>query len=293
MSISAKQVMELRNKTGAGMMDCKKALLETDGDLEKAIVYLREKGISKAAKKASRIAAQGLIYAAVSEDSKAGALLEFNSETDFVAKNEEFQNLGESVVNLILNNDVANIDELNELKLNDKTVGEHTTDLIAKIGENMNMRRFVKEETEGFIVSYIHMGGKIGVLLNLEGERSEENLNKANDVAMQIAAMDPSYLDRSDVTEEDLEKERAILKAQLLEEGKPEQIIDKILIGKMNKFYEENCLLQQKFVKDDKITVTDYLNDLKVNSYNRYKLGEGIEKKKEDFAAEVAAQMEK
>ncbi len=293
MSITAKQVMELRNRTGAGMMDCKKALLETSGDIEKGIVYLREKGISKAAKKASRIAAQGSIFAIVSDDFKTGALLEFNSETDFVAKNQDFQDLGKAMVSLILNNDISSIDELKKMEIAGKTVAESTIALIARIGENMNVRRFKKESSGGFIISYIHMDGKIGVLLNLEGEKTDDNLIKAKDIAMQIAAMDPAHLDRSDVTEEDLNKEKAILRAQLLEEGKPEQIIDKILIGKMNKFYEENCLLQQKFVKDDKMTVTDYLQGLIVSSYSRFRLGEGIAKKEEDFAAEVAAQMGK
>ena len=291
MEITAKTVMELRKKTGAGMMDCKKALKQTEGDIEEAITYLREKGISKAAKKAERVAAEGVIFSAVSTDHKTGAMLEFNSETDFAAKNKEFISLGEKVCQKVLNEDISNLDQLIEAKLEGKKIQESITELIAKIGENMKIRRFVRAQANGFVCSYLHMGGKIGVLLVVEDQYSEANYKKAKDVAMQIAAMDPAYIDRSEVTEDDLEKEKSIIRVQLVEEGKPENIIDKILIGKMNKFYEENCLLQQKFVKDDKITVQQYLKGLKLNSYYRFKLGEGIEKKEEDFAAEVAAQM--
>ncbi len=291
MSISAKMVMELRSKTGAGMMDCKKALIETNGDLMTAIDYLREKGISKAAKKASRVASQGLIFISVSNDGKTGAMLELNSETDFVAKNEDFINFCNKLVDMILINDISTVDELKNMEVDNLKINDQLTSLIATIGENMNIRRFKKTISKSFVTTYIHMGGKIGVLLNTEGEINEENKTKAKDIAMHIAAMAPDFMDRTDVPEEVLEKEKAIVRAQLLEQGKPENIIDKILIGKMNKYYEENCLLQHKFVKDDKLTVAQYAGVLKIVSFDRFKLGEGIEKKEEDFATEVAAQI--
>jgi len=291
MSISAKLVMELRGKTDAGMMDCKKALIETNGDLEAAADYLREKGISKAAKKASRIAAEGLVFNAISADEKQAALVEFNSETDFVAKNEEFKGFGNLLTKLVLENDLKNVEELNTFEIDGSTIDTILKGMIAKIGENMNIRRFAKVTSDDFVSTYLHMGGKIGVLLHMKGDVTEENKTKAKDVAMHVAAMAPDFLDKSEVTQEILDKERAILKAQLIEQGKPEKIIDNILIGKMNKFFEENCLLQQKFVKDDKVIVENYLGDLKVESVIRFKLGEGLEKRNEDFAAEVEAQM--
>lgn len=291
MSISAKLVMELRAKTGAGMMDCKKALMETNGDVLAAIDYLREKGISKAAKKAGRIAAEGLVFNAVSENNKIGVLVEFNSETDFAAKNEGFLKFGKTLAMTVLTNEIKKVEELKALKIEGETVEAKLNEMISKIGENMNIRRFERVVSDSFVTTYLHMGGKIGVVLNLEGEASEENMIKAKDIAMHAAAMAPDFLDKSEVTQEILDKEKSILRAQLIEEGKPENIIDKILIGKMNKFFEENCLLQQKFVKDDKITVTKYAGDMKVISFVRYKLGEGLEKKSEDFASEVAAQI--
>lgn len=291
MSISAKLVMELRAKTGAGMMDCKKALIETNGDLQIAIDYLREKGVSKAAKKAARIAAEGLVFISVSNDGKTGAMLELNSETDFVAKNEDFIKFGNKLVDLILTNDVSTVAELKNLEVDGSKINDQLVSLIATIGENMNIRRFKKAVSNSFVTTYIHMGGKIGVLLKMEGEINEENKTKAKDIAMHIAAMAPDFMDRTDVPEDILEKEKAIVRAQLLEQGKPENIIDKILIGKMNKYYEENCLLQQKFVKEDKLTVAQYAGKLKIVSFDRFKLGEGIEKKEEDFASEVAAQI--
>lgn len=291
MSISAKLVMELRAKTGAGMMDCKKALIETNGDLQTAIDYLREKGISKAAKKASRIAAEGLVFISVSNNGKTGAMLELNSETDFVAKNGDFINFGNKLVAQILTNDISTVDELKNLEVDGSKINDQLTSLIATIGENMNIRRFRKAASESFVTTYIHMGGKIGVLLNMEGEINEENKTRAKDIAMHIAAMAPDFMDSTDVPEDVLEKEKAIVRAQLLEQGKPENIIDNILIGKINKYYEENCLLKQKFVKDDKLTVAQYAGKLKIISFDRFKLGEGIEKKEEDFATEVAAQI--
>lgn len=291
MTISAKLVMELRGKTDAGMMDCKKALIETNGDLQAATDYLREKGISKAAKKASRIAAEGLVFNAISEDSKIAALVELNSETDFVAKNVEFKNFGNLLTKLVIENDLKTVDELKTIEIDGSTIEFKLSELIAKIGENMNIRRFARVISDSFVTTYLHMGGKIGVTLQLEGDVTDENKTKAKDIAMHVAAMSPDFLDKSEVTQEILDKERSILKAQLIEQGKPESIIDKILIGKMNKFFEENCLLQQKFVKDDKTTVENYIGNMKIASVVRFKLGEGLEKRNEDFAAEVAEQM--
>ena len=218
MSISAKLVMELRAKTGAGMMDCKKALIETNGDLQTAIDYLREKGISKAAKKASRIAAEGLVFISVSNNGKTGAMLELNSETDFVAKNEDFINFGNKLVAQILTNDISTVDELKNLEVDGSKINDQLTSLIATIGENMNIRRFRKAASESFVTTYIHMGGKIGVLLNMEGEINEENKTRAKDIAMHIAAMAPDFMDSTDVPEDVLEKEKAIVRAQLLEQ---------------------------------------------------------------------------
>ncbi|MDY6915343.1 MAG: translation elongation factor Ts [Candidatus Cloacimonadota bacterium] len=291
MKISAKTVMELRSQTNAGMMDCKKALQKTNGNMEAAIEYLREKGISKAAKKADRVAAEGLILAAISNDHKKGALLEFNSETDFVAKNENFIKFGEKMTELVLNNDIADIQELLKTEVDGMNVKDALTNMIAKIGENLNLRRFAKIVTDGFVTSYIHMGGNIGVLVELNGEYNSENEDKAYDVAMHIAAMAPDYLDKSEVPAEVEEKESEIIRKQLLDQGKPEKIIDKIVMGKMNKFYEENCLLQQKFVKDDKISVSQYIAPLIVKSFIRFKIGEGVEKENTDFASEVAEQI--
>lgn len=291
MSISAKVVMELRKKTDAGMMDCKKALIETNGDIEAAANYLREKGMSKAAKKASRIAAEGLVFNAISEDEKKTSMVEFNSETDFVAKNDEFLNFGNLLAKIVLENDVKSVEELNAFEIDGTTIESQLKEIIAKIGENMNIRRFIKLTSDDFVSTYLHMGGKIGVAIQLEGDVTDENKAKAKDVAMHVAAMSPDFLDKSDVTQDVLDAEREILKKQLIEQGKPENIIDKILIGKMNKFFEENCLLQQKFVKDDKMTVQNYLGKLKIITVERFKLGEGLEKRNEDFAAEVEAQM--
>lgn len=291
MSISARTVMELRAKTNAGMMDCKKALIETDGDMEAAVIWLREKGISKAAKKAGRIAAEGLVFCAVSDDDKIGVLVEFNSETDFVAKNKDFLKFGEFLADTVLSHKVSDTEELKNLTIEGKNIENRLNELIATIGENLSIRRFVRIESEDFITTYLHMGGKIGVVLNLHGKKSEENLTKAKDIAMHIAAMAPDYLDESEITEEVLEKEKSIIRVQLLEEGKPENIINKIMTGKINKFYEENCLLHQKFVKDDKISVAQYAADLKIVQFVRYKLGEGLDKRSDNFASEVAAQM--
>ena len=289
MAITTALIKELRERTGAGMLDCKKALEENGGDIEKAIDWLREKGIAKAAKKSGRVAAEGLVFAAVSADRKKGAILEFNSETDFVAKNDEFKNFGEKLVQLSLEHDLTSEDELKAFELEGKKVEDNLTELIAKIGENMNIRRLKLVSTNGFIETYIHLGGKIGVLLNVAGEATPENVEKAKGVAMHVAAMDPKYLNSEQVTADDLEREKEIARHQLQQEGKPENIIEKILDGKMRKFYEENCLVNQKYVRDDSVTIEKFIAPSSIISFDRFKVGEGIEKEESDFAAEVAA----
>lgn len=292
--ITASLVKELRERTGAGMMDCKKALQENNGDMDKAIDYLREKGIAKAVKKAGRIAAEGLIFDAVSSDNKKAVLIEFNSETDFVAKNVEFKEFGNKLAEVAIKNSIATVEALNEAEIEaGKTIAQAVTDLVAKIGENMNIRRvqFV-ESTQGFVATYSHLGGKLGVIVELTGEATEENVTKARDIAMHVAAMDPKYLNSSEVTADDLEHEKEIARKQLEAEGKPAQIIEKILVGKMNKFYEENCLVDQIYVRaENKETVAKFAAPSTVVSYTRYKVGDGIEKKEENFAEEVAAQI--
>ena len=289
MAITTALIKELRERTGAGMLDCKKALEENGGDIEKAIDWLREKGIAKAAKKSGRVAAEGLVFAAVSADRKKGAILEFNSETDFVAKNDEFKTFGEKLVQLSLQHDLTSEDELKVFELEGKKVEDNLTELIAKIGENMNIRRLKLVSTDGFIETYIHLGGKIGVLLNVSGEATPENVEKAKGVAMHVAAMDPKYLNSEQVTADDLEREKEIARHQLQQEGKPENIIEKILEGKMRKFYEENCLVNQKYVRDDSVTIEKFIAPSSIISFDRFKVGEGIEKEEADFAAEVAA----
>ena len=289
MAITTALIKELRERTGAGMLDCKKALEENGGDIEKAIDWLREKGIAKAAKKSGRVAAEGLVFAAVSADRKKGAILEFNSETDFVAKNDEFKTFGEKLVQLSLEHDLTSEDELKAFELEGKKVEDNLTELIAKIGENMNIRRLKLVSTDGFVETYIHLGGKIGVLLNVSGEATPENVEKAKGVAMHVAAMDPKYLNSDQVTADDLEREKEIARHQLQQEGKPENIIEKILEGKMRKFYEENCLVNQKYVRDDSVTIEKFIAPSSIISFDRFKVGEGIEKEESDFAAEVAA----
>ena len=293
-AITAGLVKELRERTGAGMMDCKKALTEMNGDMDKAIDYLREKGIAKAVKKAGRIAAEGLIFDAVSADHKKAVLIEFNSETDFVAKNVEFKEFGKKLAAIAIEANATTVEALNAAQFAEgKTVAEAVTDLIAKIGENMNIRRIHETvAAEGFVATYSHLGGKLGVIVEMTGEATEENVAKARDIAMHVAAMDPKYLNSSEVTTADLEHEKEIARKQLEAEGKPAQIIEKILIGKMNKFYEENCLVDQIYVRaENKETVAKFAAPLEVKSFARYKVGDGIEKKEEDFAAEVAAQI--
>ena len=286
MAITAAAVKELRERTGAGMMDCKKALTANDGDMQKAIDWLREKGIAKAAKKAGRTAADGAVAAFVSADGKTGVLLEVNCETDFTANNENFRALEKKVIEYIAKAKPADLDALNEGTIDGKKVSELVTEATATIGEKISIRRFVTYTTDGKLTTYIHMGGKIGVLVDMTGGSDE--LGK--DVAMQIAAANPIAVDRDGVDASELEHEKEILRKQALEEGKPEKIVEKMVAGRINKFYKEVCLVEQIFVKDSEKTVKDILGGEKVLRFARYQLGEGIEKKETDFAAEVAAQ---
>lgn len=290
--ITASQVKDLREKTGAGMMDCKKVLTETNGDMEKAMELLRERGIAKAAKKSSRIAAEGLVDAYLSEDGKVGAVVEVNAETDFVAKNEEFKKFVADVAKQIAKTNPANVEELlaqKSIEETDKTVQEVLTNKIATIGENMSIRRFERFETTGLVEKYIHGEGKIGVLVELENGDSQ----LAKDVCMQIAAAKPEFLDRDSVPAERVEKEMEILKAQAMNEGKPEAIAEKIVQGRLGKFYGEICLVEQAFVKDPDIKVGKLVEgkNAKIVRFVRFEKGEGLEKKEENFAEEVAKQI--
>ena len=291
--VTAALVKELREKTGAGMMDCKKVLTETDGDMEKAMELLRERGIAKAAKKSGRVAAEGLVEAYVSEDGKVGAVVEVNAETDFVAKNEEFKTFVMDVAKQVVKNNPATVEDLlaeNSIAVDGKTVNEVLIDKIATIGENMTIRRFARYETEsGLVAKYIHGDGKIGVLVEMEN--ADETL--AKDICMQIAAAKPEYLDRDAVPAERLAKEMEILKIQAMNEGKPEAIAEKIVQGRVNKFYSEICLVDQEFVKNPDMKVCELLKQhgSKVVKFARLEKGEGIEKKEENFAEEVAKQL--
>ena len=289
--VTAALVKELREKTGAGMMDCKKVLTETDGDLEKAAELLREKGITKAAKKSGRVAAEGMVEAYISEDGKVGAIVEVNSETDFVAKNEEFRKFVTDVAEQIVKNNPANVEELlaePAIFEEGKTVKEALIGKIATIGENISIRRFARFETsDGLIEKYIHGDGKIAVLVNMTSGSKE----LAKDICMQIAAARPEFVNREQVPAERVEKEKEILKIQTMNEGKPEAIAEKIVLGRINKFYEEICLVDQEFVKEPSKKVSEILKDSKVIEFARFETGEGIEKAQSDFAAEVAAQL--
>ncbi len=290
--ITASQVKDLREKTGAGMMDCKKVLTETDGDMEKAIELLRERGIAKAAKKSDRVAAEGLVTAYVTEDGKVGAVAEINAETDFVAKNDEFRTFAADVAKQVALKNPKDVEELLSQKFiedESKTVSEVLTNKIATIGENMSIRRFERFETTGLVEKYIHGDGKIGVLVEIENGDSE----LAKDVCMQIAAAKPEYLDREAVPAERLDKEMEILKAQAMNEGKPEAIAEKIVQGRVGKFYSEICLVEQEFVKNPDIKVKDLLasKNAKIVRFARFEKGEGIEKKEENFAEEVMKQI--
>jgi len=303
-SFTAADVKNLREMTGVGMMDCKKALVEADGDMDKAVEWLREKGLAAAQKKAGRIAAEGMSYAAVIDG--VGVVVEVNAESDFVAKNELFVSYVKGVAEVVAKENPADLDTLMGLQFpgTGRTVKEEQNDKVLVIGENINVRRFARYAT-GMTVPYIHAGGKIGVLVNMEvsddiaGKAEVTELGK--DVAMQIAAMNPTYLDKSDVAAEVLDKEKEILMAQAIEENKnaakpkPEAIIEKMVMGRVGKYYEENCLLQQAFVKENKTSVEKHIAEvakqcggsIKVVGFVRFATGEGIEKRQDDLAAEV------
>ncbi|MFR2571837.1 MAG: translation elongation factor Ts [Clostridia bacterium] len=290
--VTASLVKELREKTGAGMMDCKKVLTETDGDMEKAIELLRERGIAKAAKKSGRVAAEGLVEAYISEDGKVGAIVEVNSETDFVAKNEEFKTFVMNVAKQIVETNPKNVEELlNQQSIFEegKTVNESLVGKIATIGENLSIRRFARFESKGLLEKYIHGDGKIAVLINMT--KGDKEL--AKDLCMQIAAARPEFVKRDEVPQERVDKEMEILKVQAMNEGKPEQIAEKIVQGRVGKFYEEICLVDQVFVKDSSLKVSELLKqkDGEVVEFARFEKGEGIEKKEENFAEEVMNQL--
>ena len=289
---TASLVKELREKTGAGMMDCKKVLMETNGDMERAAELLREKGITKAAKKSDRIAAEGLVYCYLSDDKKVGVVLEVNAETDFVAKNEEFRTFVANTAKQIAVKSPKDVqDLLAEKSIDDssKTIQEILTDKIATIGENMSIRRFERFESNGLIETYTHGDGKIGVLVDF----SKGNPEVAKDVCMQIAAARPEYLNREAVPEDAVAHEMEILKAQAMNEGKPEQIAEKIVQGRIGKFYSEICLVEQEFVKNPDIKISELLkqNDAEIVRFARFEKGEGLQKREENFAEEVAKQI--
>ncbi len=307
MAFTAADVKALREKTGVGMMDCKKALTEADGDMERAIDVLREKGLAASAKKAGRIAAEGIVLAYTDEAKKVSVLVEVNSETDFVAKNEKFVNYVTAVAKTIADTNPADVDELlaKPLAGDTRTVQENLQDMVLSIGENMKIRRF--ERVEGITTSYIHGGGSVGVLVMFDTDDKTAATDAfkvmGKDVAMQIAAMSPAYLDEASVPADVLAHEKEITKAQLAEDpkmaGKPEQVLAKIVDGKIVKYFKENCLLDQAFVKDGDMNVAKYVAsvakelgaDIKVTGFIRYAKGEGLEKREDDFAAEVASMM--
>ena len=298
-SFTAKDVQALREKTGCGMMDCKKALVEADGDMEKAVDFLREQGLAKQAKKASRVAAEGMAFAMTTEDHKKGVVIEVNAETDFVAKNADFQAFVNTCAQTVIDNNPADVEALLACNASgtDKTVAELLQEKVLVIGENIQIRRF--KLMEGACVAYVHAGGVIGVLVNFKTDLADkpEFVTYGKDVAMQIAALNTPYLKESDVPAEVLEHEKEIMKAEVVNSGKPEAIADKIVMGKIGKFYKENCLLDQAFVKENKISVQQYTNNtakelggsIEITEFVRFEKGEGIEKREDDFAAEVAA----
>ncbi|MEG1583884.1 MAG: translation elongation factor Ts [Anaerovorax sp.] len=302
MDVTASMVKELRERTGAGMMDCKKVLVETGGDIEKAIETLREKGLAKAAKKAGRVASQGLVRLSFLADGTSAAVVEVNSETDFVAKNDEFIQFVEDLADLALEKGDLALDGFMNLPLKSEgTVQETLNAKIAKIGENMNVRRFAKFGQPGVkYVGYTHGNGKIGVIVGLKTEAPVEEVTVVGkDVAMQIASMNPKFIDESQVDPEYLEGEKKILMHQALNEGKPAEIVEKMVVGRLKKELKETCLLEQKFVKDGEVTVAQYVDSvaktvgktIQVVEMVRFEVGEGIEKKEENFAEEVAKQI--
>ncbi|HWQ77992.1 MAG TPA: translation elongation factor Ts [Anaerovoracaceae bacterium] len=302
MEVTAGMVKELRERTGAGMMDCKNVLVETSGDMEKAIELLREKGLAKAAKKAGRVASQGLVKLAFSADGKKAAIIEVNSETDFVAKNEEFIEFVDVLAGKALESGTGDMEAFLALPYKEEgTVKDALNNKIAKIGENMNIRRFEKFETPGVVyVGYTHGNGKIGVIVGFKTDASFDEISVlGKDVAMQVASMSPKFIDESSVDPDYIEDEKKILIQQALNEGKPADIVEKMVTGRLKKELKETCLIEQKFVKDGEISVCQYIDNsaktigktVKVVEMVRYEVGEGIEKKEENFAEEVAKQM--
>ena len=286
----ASDVKELREKTGAGMLDCKKALEATEGNMEAAVDWLREKGIAKAAKKESRIAADGLCQ--IKTEGNVAVMLEVNSETDFVAKNEEFTNFVDYLVDLILANELNTVEEVLEFKDGEETISEKLAALVAKIGEKISFRRFdvITKSDDEIFGTYKHMGGKIITVVVVKGGSEEV----AKDVAMQACAMNPTALNRDGVPAELVERESHIIKEQVMAEGKPEEIAEKMVVGRLNKFYKEVCLEEQAFIKDSGLSVLDYVknNGGEINSMTRFAVGEGIEKRQDDFASEVMSQIQ-
>ncbi len=299
MSFTAKDVQSLRERTGCGMMDCKKALTEADGDMEKAIEILREKGLAAQAKKAGRIAAEGIVYPYVDEEAKVGVLIEVNAETDFVAQNAGFQSFVASCARVVAKCNPATVDDLLASKTDDgTTVEDALRDKILTIGENLKIRRFVRYQ--GDVVTYSHGGGRIGVMVQFdlpaEAAAKDEFKVMGKDIAMQIAAANPTYIDRASVPAQEIEKEKEILTQQAINEGKPANIAEKMVMGRINKFYKEVCLLEQPFIKDGEISVGKYIDNcskqigasIKVVRFTRYEKGEGLEKREDNFAQEVA-----
>ena len=298
-AFTAQDVKTLREKTGCGMMDCKKALSNADGDMEKAIDFLREQGLAKAAKKASRIAAEGVAYATTNAASSVGVVIEVNAETDFVAKNDSFMDFVKACAQTVIDENPADVDELLTLKAagTEQTVAELLQEKIQTIGENIKIRRF--ERMEGACVAYVHAGGKIGVLVNFTTDIAvnDEFVAYGKDVAMQIAALNTPYLTKDEVPAEVIEHEKEVMRQQVINEGKPEAIADKIVMGKIGKYYKENCLVDQEFVKDNKMTVKQYTDNtakalggkIEIAKFVRFEKGEGIEKRQDDFAAEGAS----
>ncbi len=296
-TISATLVKDLREKTGVGMMECKKALEENNGDMEKAILWLRERGLSRAAKKADRVTAEGMVQVYVSPDQAAGVLVEVNCETDFVSKNNDFLKFADDVAQLALDKNTPSVEALMEQKMKSgETVQATLTNLISTIGENLNIRRVqVFKTSNGVVAGYSHMGGKIGTMVVLEGAKGSELVDLGKDIAMHIAAAAPRYMTSNDVDPAELEQERELARKKLIEQNKPENMIDKILQGNMQKFFKEVCLIEQPFVKDQTLSVGKLVEEkgkgAKIKTYARFQLGEGIEKKKANFAEEVAAQL--
>ena len=292
MAFTAKDVMALREKTGAGVMDCKKALTDADGDMNKAADLLRERGIAKAEKKASRIAAEGIVLCHI--DGNTGVLVELNCESDFVAKNPQFTEIATEVCKVIIKHNPASVEELLGCATEaNGTVEEYLKGKIAIIGEKIAVRRFEKYVTEGFLESYIHLGGKLGVMLDMAGEATEEAKAVAHDVTLQIAFTKPAYLTKDEVSEDTIAREKEVLKQQAINEGKPEAIAEKMVMGRIKKFYEENCLVEQAFIKDDSKKIAELLKsgNTAINKFVFFVMGEGLEKKSEDLSEEVAKQV--